>query len=229
MAPTTLNESHGNKGGIAFFDLDGTMIGAVSGKALATGAWKEGLMKTSDLLNAIILSISYTLKLKDPVKVMNEMLTWVEGISESTFIELCDNVSTKVLLPTLFREVSPEIEKHRKNNARIVILSSSLTQVCRNFADLLGFDDIICSDVEIRDGILTGKPHGSLCFGAEKLIRMREYCEKINITHPETWYYADSWSDLPVLEIVGHPVCINPDKRLLKKALSSNWEIYNWE
>jgi putative phosphoserine phosphatase/1-acylglycerol-3-phosphate O-acyltransferase len=229
MARTSLNDSQRDTGYIAFFDLDRTLIGKVSGKALATGAWKKGLMKTSDLVKAVLLSLLYSLKLMDPVKVMNEMLTWVEGISESTFNDLCSEVFTGVLLPSVYGEAKPEIEEHHKNKTKTVILSSSLLQVCREFADHLGIDDVICSEIEIRNGILTGKPKGHLCFGPEKLVRMKEYCEKNNITPRKAWYYADSASDIPVLEAVGHPVCVNPDKELLKKAKINSWEVYYWK
>jgi phosphoserine phosphatase len=62
----------------------------------------------------------------------------------------------------------------------------------------------------------------------KKLIRMKDYCEMNNSRPEEAWYYGDSGSDIPVLESVGHPVCINPDRRLKKTALRRKWKIYQW-
>jgi putative phosphoserine phosphatase/1-acylglycerol-3-phosphate O-acyltransferase len=225
----TISSESSNRGYIAFFDLDRTMIGSVSGRALVKAALKKGLMKYPDLLKALYLSLSYSLRLRDPVMIMDEMVSWVAGLSERDFTDLCDSVFKDVLLPSLFRETGTEIEMHRRNNGKTVILSSSLWQVCRHFSEHLGMDDVICSELEVKNGVLTGKAMGRLCFGPQKLVRMKEYCERNRCSPSKAWYYADSESDVPVLEAVEHPVCVNPDKRLLKRALASNWKVCHWK
>jgi HAD superfamily hydrolase (TIGR01490 family) len=225
---TTSSENRRRKKYIAFFDLDRTMIRAVSGRALARGAYRNGLMGNGDLAKAIILSVTYKLKLSDPVKAMHEMIGWVKGLPEEIFTNLCHTVFGEILLPSAYNMVGPEIEMHRKNHGKTVILSSSLVQICRQFKTYFGMDDTVCSEIEAQNGILTGKAKGSLCFGPQKLVRMREYCEKNNTNPAEAWYYADSISDVPVLDAVGHPVCVNPDKQLMKTALEKNWNIYHW-
>jgi putative phosphoserine phosphatase/1-acylglycerol-3-phosphate O-acyltransferase len=213
---------------IAFFDLDGTIIKAISGTELAKGAWKRGLMKVPHLLQAIYLSLAYKLSLKDPLLIVNKMTGWVKGLSHETFKNLCLDVYNEVLLPSLHTEAVPEIKMHKEKGAKVVILSSSLTPVCRAIAAHLGIDDILCSELETIDGILTGFPTGKLCFGDEKLTRLRDYCEKNNTTPQKAWYYADADSDLPVLSIVGVPVCVNPERKLAKIAREKGWKIYKW-
>lgn len=229
MVTTSSENSRTGKSYIAFFDLDRTMIGAVSGRALAVVAREKRMMGKADMIRALLLSIAYSLKLMDPLKVMDEMVSWIRGLSEEAFAGLCKDVFTRVLLPSLYKEVLPEIDMHRRNNGKTVILSSSLFQICRQFSDHLGMDDVVCSEIEVVDGILSGNSKGRWCFGNEKLTRMREYCEKNNNTLAEAWYYADAGSDIPVLEVVGHPVCINPDKRLIKKGVANNWKVYTWK
>lgn len=96
-------------------------------------------------------------------------------------------------------------------------------------ADHLGMDDIICSDLEVTNGYLTGKTIGHLCFGEEKKIRLIKYCE-INNTNPsDAWYYGDSIADLPVLLSAGNPICINPDKKLKKEAHKRGWKVLAWQ
>jgi len=211
-----------------FFDLDRTLIKAVSGTELARGAWKKGLMKWTDLVHALYLSLAYKFGLKDPVRIVNKMTGWVKGISEEVLNKLCSEVYNEVLLPSLLEDSLPEIKMHREKGAKIVILSSSLSQICTSIASHLGFDDIICSRLEIVDGFLTGRPLGKLCFGEEKLIRLKEYCELNNSTPGESWYYGDANTDLPALNIVGFPVCINPERKLLNIARKKDWKIYYW-
>lgn len=118
---------------------------------------------------------------------------------------------------------------HKAAGARTVILSSSLFPICRAVADHMGIDDVICSELEVENGLLTGKPKGNLCFGNEKLVRLKAYCEKNNSPLAEAWYYGDALVDAPALGIVGNPVCVNPDKKLKKLAIEKNWTIYLWK
>jgi HAD superfamily phosphoserine phosphatase-like hydrolase len=109
-----------------------------------------------------------------------------------------------------------------------VILSSALIAVCQEMADNLNIDDILCSELEVYDGKMTGRPIGHLCFGEEKAVRLKEYCEKYKSCQSQAWYYGDSISDLPAFSVVGNPVCINPDKKLKKTAQQRDWKILHW-
>jgi putative phosphoserine phosphatase / 1-acylglycerol-3-phosphate O-acyltransferase len=226
MATTTIKEDKTNY--IVFFDLDRTLIKAVSGTELARGAWKKGFLKWVDLVHALYLSVAYKFGLKDPVKIVNKMTEWVKGLPEEILNELCEEVYNEVLLPSLLEESVPEIKMHKEKGAKVVILSSSLVPICTSFASYLEFDDIICSRLEIIDGIMTGRPSGKLCFGDEKLSRLKDYCELNNSTPEESWYYGDANTDLPALNIVGFPVCVNPERKLLKIARKKGWKILYW-
>lgn len=213
---------------IAFFDLDRTITKAISGRVLAHRAYKKGLMNRLDIANALYLGLAYRLGFADPVKIMTRMLQWTRNLPEQVLLQLSSEAVNEVLLPSIHSEVADELKMHRSKNAKAVILSSSLVSICKEVADHLNMDDVVCSDLEVRNGFLTGQPVGNLCYGNEKLVRLREYCEKNNKKIEDSWYYADSISDFPALGVVGHPVCINPDKQLRNKAKEKNWTIYYW-
>ncbi len=229
MATTFSKDSNLVKNYIAFFDLDQTITSSISGKELARGAFRKGLMTRYDLANAIFLSLLFRLELKDPLKIIDKMVRWVDGISEKTIVDLCSEVFREVLLPSVYDEARSEIEFHKRENAKVVILSSALAPVCKDMAKDLGIDDIICSDLEVNNGYLTGRPLGHICFGEEKAIRLKEYCEKNNCSPSDAFYYGDSISDLPALNLVGNPICVNPDNKLKKTALKRSWKILNWK
>jgi HAD superfamily hydrolase (TIGR01490 family) len=214
---------------IAFFDLDRTITSAVSGNELALTAYRKGLMSYSDVLYALWLLTGYKLSLIDPERAIYKMAGRVKGIPEKTLEELSAEISQKILLPAVYPEAVEEIKMHSENNARTVILSSSPVQVCQIMAESLQIDDIVCSKLEAVGGQLTGRSLGSLCFGQEKVTRMRKYCEKNNITPDKCWYYGDAMADFPALSIVGHPVCVNPDRKLRKKAKERGWNICFWD
>jgi HAD superfamily hydrolase (TIGR01490 family) len=213
---------------VAFFDIDRTITREISGNSLVIAAYRKGLMSSSDLARASYFSIVYKLNLIDPLIIIENMVTWVKGMTERMLSDLCDEVFHKVLLPSVYSEARSEIDFHKGKNGKVVILSSALTPICREIAKNLGMDDIICTDLEIKDGIFTGSSLRRPCFGEEKKIRLNEYCEKNNTNTSDAWYYADSISDLPALGIVGNAICVNPDKKLKKTALKRDWKILNW-
>jgi HAD superfamily hydrolase (TIGR01490 family) len=212
----------------AFFDLDRTLIGMISGRELVKGAYRTGLMTRSGLLKAIYLSLVFRFRIKDPLKIIDHMVIWVRDIPEKKVNDLCSDLFRQVLISSIRTEGRTEIEFHKRNNAKTVILSSAISCICRDVAVNLGIDDIICSDLEVEDGTFTGLPKGKICYGNEKAVRLQMYCEKNNSTPREAWYYGDSVSDLPVLSLVGHPVCVNPDRKLKKIAEKEGWEIKYW-
>ncbi len=211
-----------------FFDIDRTITRVISGKALAVKAYKRKLMSRTDLLKAVFISLAYRLNLKDPVKIIDDMVSWVKGLPERTMAELCTDVFREDLLQSINAEARDEIKKHKGKNAKLIILSSSLIPVCREVADNLGMDDFICSCLETENGFLTGRSVGPLCFGEEKAVRLIEYCKKHNTRLSDAWYYGDSFSDIYALSAVGNPVCVNPDRRLRKAAIKRNWKIVLW-
>jgi HAD superfamily hydrolase (TIGR01490 family) len=214
---------------IAFFDLDRTITRAISGRVIANRAFKMGHMKRSDLAAAIYLGLAYRFGLVDPVVAMEKMLGWVKGLPEHVLSELCKAVAKDVMLPSIYSEVNDELKIHLAKNAATVILSASLEPLCAEVANHLNMNDVICSRLEVIDGFLTGRPEGNLCYGDEKLVRLKEYCEKNNNKLEDSWYYGDSFADIPALEIVGNPVCINPDKKLLKAAEKNKWRVFFWQ
>lgn len=214
---------------IAFFDLDQTITRSISGKALARRAYREGFMTNLDLFRAIFLSFLFRLQVKEPLKIVEEMASWVKGIPEKMMVDLSSKVFHDVLLPSVYKDAVAEIDFHKTNNAKVVILSSALTTVCEEMAKNLNIDDIICTELEVKNGLMTGHFLGHPCFGEEKAIRLRAFCEKNDRSPLDAWYYSDSISDLPALKAVGNPVCVNPDNKLKKTAIEKNWKILCWK
>jgi len=213
---------------IAFFDLDQTITKAISGRALVVAGHKKGLFTGWDVVNAISLSFLFRFKLKNHYRIVVDMVRWVKGMPENIMNDLCFQVCHEILLPSVYRDAKTEIEFHKSNNARIVILSSAMKGICIEMAKSLNIDDIICSELEVRDGLLTGSPKGQLCFEEEKALRLLAYCEKHKYSSADSWYYGDSISDLPALNKVGYPVCVNPDTKLRRVAIRKDWKILTW-
>lgn len=214
---------------IAFFDLDDTLIRANSGKLLVREARAKGMMNLHDLIRALWMSALYKFNLMDTEKIIAGMLQWLNGVPVKKINELASEVFMKKMIRTITDEARSEILWHRDRNAATVILSSALYPVCQAVAYHLNIDSIISTQLETVDGLYTGKPEGMPCFGKEKAIRLKEYCEKNNNKVEAAWYYGDSFSDFQALQVVGTPVCVNPDRKLLKAAKKYNWKVCRWK
>ena len=213
---------------IVFFDLDKTLTNSISGKALAAAAFRKGLLSNWKLLNAAILTLEFRLRLTDQLKIIDAMVSWVKGIPEKSIDDLCTEVFNEVLFPSVYKDAISEIKHHKAKNAKVVILSSALATICKQMAENLNIDDIICSGLEVKNGYMTGRPLGHLCFGEEKAVRLKRCCEIFNFSLSEAWYFGDSISDLHALNAIGNPVCVNPDKKLKKVAKRRGWKIVLW-
>jgi len=214
---------------IAFFDLDGTLLKVNSGKVLIRRAYQDRLISTLDMVHAIYLSLLYKYHLKETTRIVSQMPKWMAGMTEQKISDFGKKIFKDELVHLIRPEMVEEINKQKENNARLVILSAAIPYICEPLARHLKFDDIICTELEVADGILTGNTIGPICLKDEKPIQLKNYCMLHNCSLKKAYYFGDSIEDLPALNIVGYPVCINPDKKLAKAAIRKGWTIHHWE
>ncbi len=223
----TISSENHKQGGryAAFFDLDNTILSINSGKALISKAYRVGLLSNTELLRAFWFSISYKLNIGNTIQLLGKMVGWIKDKKEESLDNLAGEVFDDQLSKFIRNDISTEINMHRERGAKTAILSSSIIPLCSRVAVHLGIDDIICSVLEIKNGVFTGKTETNLCFGKEKAVRLTEYCLKNNLNPAEAYYYGDSIDDFHALAIVGNPVCVYPDKKLRKIAKTLGWRI----
>ena len=210
---------------IAFYDLDHTILDGNSATHLVTEARKRGVMSERQFRHAVWLSILYKLKFGDPSRMINRMLSWLKGLKEDDIFGLAEEIFHSNIKKTIRPKILETIQQHRASNGAIVLLSSATTPICQPVSQYIKLDAIICTRLESRNGVLTGHTSGQLVYGPEKKIRMLDYCHETGTNPQDAWYYGDSHTDRYVMEGVGHPVAVFPDKRLLNIARRNNWTI----
>lgn len=213
---------------LALFDLDHTVFDTNSSHVLALRAHKIGFLSTWALIKGIWMVLRHKMGFGDARKFIEVGYRWMEGVSREDFRRFASEIAEDTLLGFIRPEIREVLKQHRKSGAQIVILSAALEMICEPIAEHLEMDDIICSRLEVIDGKYTGRPLGPPCIGEEKLNRVHEYCREHGYNIEESYYYGDSILDLPALEAVGHPVCINPDKKLAVEAKKRGWTIHSW-
>jgi HAD superfamily hydrolase (TIGR01490 family) len=210
---------------VAAFDLDKTILTINSSKLVVTSSRKIGLMSNRDFWQAVYYSIVYKFDLKDANQIVNKMTLWLNGIKESRVVDLIDSNVLSIIINLIRPEMHNIIAEHRKNNAKLVLLSSAIPYLCEPMAKHLEMDDVICSMLETKEGVFTGKSKRKLVFGTEKAVRLKEYCKENNFPLDTAWYYGDAYTDRFVLQSVGNPVCVKPEMKLKRMARKRGWEV----
>lgn len=117
------------------------------------------------------------------------------------------------------------IERHRREGHTLLIITATNAFITRPIADLLGIPDLLASEPEFVNGRYTGGVSGIPSFREGKVIRLRAWLAEREIDLAESWFYSDSHNDLPLLELVAHPVAVDPDPVLASTARARGWQI----
>lgn len=131
---------------------------------------------------------------------------------------------------TYLRKAVPEalrakILSLKAQGCRNVLLTGSLQVIVDQLKDRLEAEIVIGTELEVEGGILTGRKTGIFAFGPKKLDALFQRIDPEGIDWARSWALADRFSDLPVLELVGHPVAVHGDRRLRRLARKRGWEI----
>ena len=122
-------------------------------------------------------------------------------------------------------DLRAKIMSLKQAGCRIVLLSGSLQVLVEQLKERLEAEILIGNDLEVADGRLTGRKAGIFPYGEKKLDALFERLDPEGIDWSNSWALADRISDLPVFELVGHPVAVHADRRLRRLARKRGWEV----
>jgi len=210
---------------IAYYDLDHTILTGNSATNLVEEARGRGVMNQRQYRHAIYLSMLYKMEIGDPANMINRMLGWLNGLHEEEIILLCQEVFSEQLIHTIRPEILDSMQMHREKSGAVALLSSATFPICEPISRHLQLDDMICTCLHSENGILTGKTSGKLVYGEEKKRRLILHCREHDFDPMEAYYYGDSHTDIHVMQAVGNPVAVSPDRRLYKAALANQWPV----
>lgn len=216
------------QGSAAFYDVDGTLI-----KTNIVHAFAWYAMNQPTLRGSFIKSVRTALSLpafliadKLSRKLFNELFyKTYAGQPEDRLILLAEELFEDVIKPGIYPRTRDLIEESRRAGCVQVIVSGGLDFTVRPLARYLGVEHIIANVLEIEDGYATGQLRKPFVAGATKAQVMRDFAAQHGIDLARSWAYSDSYSDFPMLTVVGHPTAVNPDLRLRTVARSYDWPV----
>ena len=212
----------------AFYDVDGTLIKTNIVHAFAWYARHQPTV-TGSVLSTIATAASVPLfAIADKLsrKAFNELFyRYYRGQSEDRLTLLAEELFEDVIKPSIFPRARDLVEESRRAGCRQVLVSGGLDFTVRPLARFLNMDDFIANRLEFVDGYANGQLCKPFVAGATKAEIMRDYAAKHDIDLAKSWAYSDSYSDYPMLAVVGKPTAVNPDFRLRSTARSYDWPV----
>jgi HAD superfamily hydrolase (TIGR01490 family) len=211
----------------AFFDLDRTLISGASIFPFAVEAWRAGLVKNADIARfatGAMAFLAFGDKGDKSEGTRAAILGHVKGVS----IDVLAEVAARVL-PRLSDRVRPEsrrlVKMHHEAGRETWIVSASPHGIVAPLATNLSMTGAIATKGKIVDGYFTDELDGPFVYGQGKVEAIKELADERGYDLAASYAYSDSISDLPMLEAVGHPVAVNPDRDLERIAHDRGWPV----
>jgi HAD superfamily hydrolase (TIGR01490 family) len=215
-----------------FFDLDKTVIARASMLALGTRFFQEGMITRRTVARSLYAQTVYKYlganerRLK---RLENAVLSLTQGWEQSMVLRVVTEALGEIITPLIYREAMDLIDMHHLAGRKVFLVSASPEEVVGPMASFLGVDGFIGSRSRVDEA---GKYTGELVFyayGPYKVEAIATLAEAEAIDLASSYAYSDSYTDIPMLEMVGHPVAVNPDRVLTKVAKDRGWKILEFK
>jgi HAD superfamily hydrolase (TIGR01490 family) len=212
----------------AFFDLDKTVIAKASMMAFGRPFYREGLISRSTVVRGLWTQLIYLhLGASDEklTRVRESVLLLTKGWEQHRVRQIVAEALERVVEPITYAEALELIDAHRADGRRIYLISASPAEIVEPLGRFLGVDESLASHAHIdTEGRYSGEMD-VYAYGPYKAELIRSVAARDGIDLEASYAYSDSYTDLPMLEAVGHPVAVNPDRVLLRVAKEREWEV----
>jgi HAD superfamily hydrolase (TIGR01490 family) len=212
----------------AFFDLDKTVIARASIAAFGRHFYRGGLISRSTVVRALASQFVYLhlgASEEKLDKIRESVLHLTRGWDQGEVSRIVRETLDDVIEPIIYAEALDLIERHQAAGHLVYLVSASPEELVGPLAEYLGVDGAIASRAVIdADGRYTGEM-AFYAYGPFKADAMVEIAAREGIDLSASYAYSDSYTDLPMLEAVGHPVAVNPDRVMARLARERGWEV----
>jgi len=211
----------------AFFDLDKTIIAKSSALAFSRPFYAGGLINRRHVLRSTYAQFVFLVggADHDQMEKMREFLSkMVTGWPVDTVREIVADTLHNIVDPLVYDEAVSLIEEHHLAGRDVIIVSASGTEMVEPIGELLGVDAVIASQLSVEDGRYTGEID-FYAYAENKAAAIEELSERRGYDLSRSYAYSDSITDRHMLEVVGHPHAVNPDKELRRVARDNGWPV----
>lgn len=211
----------------AFFDLDKTVIAKSSTLAFSKPFFSQGLINRRTVLKSSYAQFLFLMSGADHEQ-MDRMRTYIANMCTGWDVEqvkaIVGETLHDIVNPLVFAEAADLIADHKLCGRDVVVVSASGEEIVAPIARALGATHAMATRMVVEDGKYTGDI-AFYCFGEGKVEAIRALADREGYALEHCYAYSDSITDLPMLEAVGHPTVVNPDRTLRKEASQRGWPV----
>jgi len=211
----------------AFFDLDKTIIAKSSTLAFSKPFFDQGLLNRRTVLKSSYAQFIFLLSGADHDQ-MDRMRAHMTNMCTGWDVEqvkaIVNETLHDIVTPLVFAEAADLIAAHKLCGRDVVLVSASGEEIVAPIARALGATHAMATRMVVEDGKYTGEI-AFYCYGEGKAQAIRELAAREGYPLEHCYAYSDSITDLPMLEAVGHPSVVNPDRGLRKEATERGWPV----
>ena len=216
----------------AFFDLDKTVIAKSSTLAFSGQLYKAGMLRRRTLVRAALGQLMYVTFGADEDQLnraREAMLELTKGWDKEEIERLVEEALEEVVAPLVYAEALFLIDEHMREGREVYIVSASPEEVVKPLARYIGVPNVIATRAKIdAKGKYTGEVD-LYAYGPEKAEAVKQVALERGISLEDSYAYSDSATDQPLLELVGHPVVVNPDGDLRSLAEEKGWPVLDFK
>jgi HAD superfamily hydrolase (TIGR01490 family) len=209
----------------AFFDMDKTLIAQNSGTLLMKYRYERGEIGNLDLLKGVAVYLQYKLGVLDIRSWAQSVLAEYRGKREAEIEEQALEWFDAWVEPSLYPEAEKLVREHDAAGHVVAIVSGATKFVVRPLAARLGIRHMLYTRLEVEDGCFTGRVVDPICFEEGKIYWLQQLIEEEGIDLAKSYFYTDSITDRPLLDLVAHPIAVNPDPMLYREAARRGWPV----
>lgn len=212
----------------AFFDFDGTVIYGYSAITYLREQVKRGDIKPKQLMELGKVMAQFGLGNMDFSVMLTMASQFLKGIKESEYLEFSETLYTKHIAKLIYPESRALIEAHLKKGHTVALVSAATPYQIMPAARELGIAHVRCSKLEIENGEFTGAVVHPTCYGMGKVDAAEQLADELNLDIAQSFFYSDSDEDIQLLDYVGKPRPLNPNKRLRNIAKGRGWPVQDF-
>lgn len=212
----------------AFFDFDGTVIYGYSATTYLREQIKRGDVGPKQLLELTKTMTQFGLGSMGFSAMMTAASQYLKGIDEDDYLDFAERLYKKHIAKLIYPESRALIEAHLKKGHTVALISAATPYQVMPAARELGIEHVYCSHLEVVNGKFTGAVKKPTCYGMGKVDAADQLADKVGLDIQKSFFYSDSDEDIQLLEYVGKPRPLNPNKRLRRVARGRGWPVQDF-
>ena len=216
----------------AFIDVDKTLLPGSSLYLFARGLYRRGFYNLRDILGFAFGQLTFRLTGAEGQAGMDaareHALAFIEGKRRSDLVQLGHDIVVEVVGPRIYPGMRRVIDAHHADGDRTYLVTAAPRELAEGIAAYLGMDGALGTEAELADGVYTGRLLGPVLHGPAKLDAVLRLADRHGFDLRASSAYSDSVNDRPLLEGVGRPVAVNPDRVLRELAVKRGWPVQDF-